>query len=115
MNRSLRLLRPTIGRPIAPLALSRSAILTSQFKSPIFPSGASSSKLPVLYAPKVLGVRLYVTPSSVMRKEEGGAPKERGIVGNAMAEVCTFSYAPSMPATTIVIFNGGYDLDEGKG
>jgi hypothetical protein len=35
----------------------------------------------------MLGVRLYVTPSSVVTKEGPDHPKERGIVGNAVAEV----------------------------
>lgn len=75
------------ARPLGTAApIGRSAFLAS--KSPFLASPiAGPSKLPAVYVPRMLGVRLYVTPSSVVTKEGPDHPKERGIIGNAVAEV----------------------------
>jgi hypothetical protein len=90
MNRSLRLLRPAVGRP-APLAIGRTSFLGSKPVS--LASQPVLTKLSTLYTPKVLGIRLYVVPTASASKDDkkkaaSSEPKERGIVGNALAEVC---------------------------
>lgn len=77
MNRSLRLLRPVGPRQSL---LNPSSVLSRSSFLPPKPQ-VSTSKLPVVFTPRLVGVRLYVNPSAPLGKDD----KTRSTAGDVAA------------------------------